>query len=74
MRADKYGEWLEQEGLAKSSIDTRISHARNVERHHGDLDGLFDEDRLEGVLRALQYSADDRNADAPNPSDRGLYI
>ncbi len=77
MRADKYGEWLEQEGLAKSSIDTRISHAKRVEEHYDDLDGLFDEDRLEGVIGELQYSAEDKRANAPNPSrlpiDGDLY-
>ena len=68
LRADKYRDWLEREGLAKSSIDTRISHAKRVEEHYDDLDGLFDEDRLEGVIGELQYSAEDKQANAPNPS------
>ncbi len=44
LRTDEYRAWLERDGLAGSSIDTHISHARNVKRRYGGPDGLHDED------------------------------
>lgn len=68
MQTDTYKAWLEQRGLAQSSADTYISDAKRVERHYGDLDELYANDRLAGVLQELQYSATDKRTSAPNPS------
>ena len=68
LRTDEYRAWLERGNLAASSIGTLVSDARRVDKHYGDLDGLYDEDRLEGVLREFQYSAEDKRRNAPNPS------
>ena len=68
MQTDTYRAWLEQLGLAQSSVDTHISDARRVQRHYGDLDDLYAEDHLASVLQELQYSADDKRRSAPNPS------
>ncbi len=68
LRADKYRDWLKQSELLESSVSTYVSDTKRVEEHYGDLDGLYDEDRLEGVLDGLHYSAADRDAKADNPS------
>ena len=60
--------WLEQRDLKQSSISQYVSDAGTVERAYGDLDELYAEDRLAGVLRQLRYSADDARRNAPNPS------
>ena len=77
MRTDEYRAWLEQSELSESSVSTGVSDTKRVEKHYGDLDGLYDEDRLEGVLRELRYSAEDKRTNAPNPSrlpiDGDLY-
>ena len=38
------------------------------EESYRDLDELYDEDRLAGLLRELRYSAEDRRNNAPNRS------
>jgi hypothetical protein len=57
-------------------VSTRISDARRVESHYGDLDELHERDGLEG-LRALAYSSWDRSASKFKPSltalDGDLY-
>lgn len=68
MRTDEYRDWLKQSELLESSVSTYVSDTKRVEEHYGDLDGLYDEDRLEGVLDGLHYSAADRDAKADNPS------
>ena len=68
MQSNGYRAWLKQRNLAQSSIGTYVSDARRVEKHYGDLDELYAKDRLGGVLRALQYSADDERRNMPNPS------
>ncbi len=68
LRTDEYRAWLEQSGLSESSVSTGVSDAKRVEKHYGDLDGLYNKDRLEGVLRELRYSAEDKRTNAPNPS------
>ena len=60
--------WLEQRGLSQSSATARISNVTRVEAHYGDLDGHYAKDRLAGILRQLQYTADDERRNAPNPS------
>ena len=77
LRTDEYRAWLEQSGLIETSVSTYVSDTKRVEEYYGDLDGLYDEDRLEGVLQTLQYSAEERNGNVPNPTkipiDGDLY-
>ena len=63
-----YRAWLEQRGLKPASVSTYISDAKRVEDYYGDLDKLYPEDRLAGVLQELLYSADDARRKRPNPS------
>ena len=72
-----FRDWLATRGNKPSSVSSRISNTRRVEEHYGDLDELYDQDRLAGTLNALQYSRDDEKRNRPNPSklkiDRNLY-
>ena len=64
-----YGEWLTTtRDLKPTTVSTLITDARRVEKHYGDLDELYDQDRLTGTLNALQYSRDDEKRNRPNPS------
>ena len=70
MQTDGFRAWLEQREprLAQASVKTLIADAKRVEKHYGDLDGLYQHDRLAGVVQELQYSAADARRGAPNPS------
>ncbi|MCY3753337.1 MAG: hypothetical protein OXG99_04520, partial [Alphaproteobacteria bacterium] len=68
MRTDEYRAWLERGNLAARYIGTLVSDARRIDKHYGDLDELYDEDRLDGVLQTLRYSTEDKRTNAPNPS------
>lgn len=77
LRTDEYRAWLKQSGLIESSVSTYVSDTKRVKECYGDLDGLYDENGLEGVLQTLQYSADERHGNVPNPTkipiDGDLY-
>ena len=60
--------WLEQRDLRESTVRTWLTDAKRVEKDYGDLDELYAEDRLAGVLKQLRYSAADARRNAPNPS------
>ncbi|MBY6014698.1 AAA family ATPase [Qipengyuania gaetbuli] len=68
MTEDKFKEWLASEGLVASSISTRISDLRRVEKHFGDLDAAYDQDGCASIFQKLTYTADDQAAGKPNPS------
>lgn len=54
MKETTFRAWLEFErGLKASTVGSRISNCRRVERHEGDLDAQYDADELAGVLRRL---------------------
>lgn len=68
MREESYRAWLKHRGLAESSVGTYVIDGKRVEKYYTDLDALYDEDRLAGLLEELRYSAEDRRNNAPNPS------
>ena len=63
-----YERWLEQRELDPRTVQTYKSDAKRVEKEYGDLDGLYDEDKLIGVLQDLEYSKDDEHRNRPNLS------
>lgn len=77
MRANEFRNWLTSQGQAASSVSTRMSDAKRVEAHYGDLDEVFERDGFEEILSALDYSSADRAGSKPNPSllqiDGDLY-
>lgn len=68
MREDDFRAWMEAQGNAPATISTRVSDARRIERHYGDLDELYDRDRFASIIENLTYTAADRAAGRPNPS------
>ena len=45
----------------ETTIGSRITNCRRVERYEGNLDQHFDNDQCRSLLRRLTYSAEDRN-------------
>ena len=72
-----FREWLARRGLKPSSVSARISDVRRLEKHYGDLDVLYDQERCATTLDNLQYSKDDEKQGRPNPTkleiDGNLY-
>lgn len=46
---------LSAEGQATSSVSTRLSDARRIEKHFGDLDAAFAQDGCAAIMQALTY-------------------
>lgn len=51
--------------LNESTIRSRIGNCKTIETHEGDLDDLFDRDRLADLLSRLNYSTADQQARKP---------
>lgn len=69
---DEFRGWLAQEGLVASSVSTRISDLRRLEKHYGNLDEAYAEDGCSAIFERLAYTSADQAAGKPNPS--GLEI
>ncbi len=65
----RYGGWLADQRLGEKTIQSQLSWAGRVEKFYGDLDGLYDEDRLASVISKLNYSTEDARNSKPNPTD-----
>jgi hypothetical protein len=63
-----YQHWLEKQGYAGHSLQTRMAHTRRVEECYGDLDDHYDRDQLRNVIDELKYSTEDERRGKPNPS------
>ena len=63
--------WLES-NYSHNTVGTKMSEARQLYRAYGDLDKLYDQDRLNGVMETLRYSASDKAANRANPSKVAL--
>ena len=63
-----YGRWLELGEWEAGTVQTYKSDAKRIEEEYGNLDGLYDADKLVGVLQDLEYSRDDERRNRPNPS------
>lgn len=68
MTEDEFKAWMASEGLTASSVSTRISDLRRVERHFGDLDAAFERDGCANIFEKLTYTSADEAAGKPNPS------
>jgi hypothetical protein len=67
MRAD-YQIWLARQKYSAGTITAQLHRAGRVEKHYGDLDALYDADRLKSTIAELEYSVDDQRRGRPNPS------
>src|SRR5690349_20966098 len=67
MRQD-YRAWLEKQKYDSRTIGTQCSRINRVEENYGDLAEFLAAGRLQSVLTAFQYSAEDKRRNRPNPS------
>lgn len=67
MKTTEFKNWLAT-NYAPNSANTHFSCAKRVEEAYGNLDAMFDADKLEGVVQSLSYSSADAAAGKPNPS------
>ena len=77
MQYDGFKDWLTRQGQAPGSISTRLSDAKRVEKHFGDLDAAFAEDGGASIIADLTYTSADRAAGKANTTgieiDGDLY-
>lgn len=65
--------WSVAQNYKKSTTSTRLSDIRAIEKVYGDLEILYAQDKLEGLLKELAYSSKDKAANRPNPSKLPLW-
>lgn len=68
MKQDEFRKWLVAQGQTDATASSRVSSARRVEQHLGDLDELFAHEDRDSVLNRFAYTAEDERAERPNPS------
>jgi 5-methylcytosine-specific restriction protein B len=64
---EAFRSWLEK-NYSANTVSTKMSEARQLAKAYGDLDQLYDHDRLSEVMESLRYSANDKAAKRTNPS------
>ena len=76
MRTEAFRDWMEAR-FAASTVSTMLSTCRRIEGAYGDLDEIFDQDRIEPIIGELAYSKNDEAKGVPNPSkmqlERSVY-
>ena len=74
MQTDSFEAWLQRRRkkdgrpLEPSTVYQYVRDATRVEEDYGDLDSLYEKDRLACVMETLTYTAEDARNNAPNPS------
>ena len=63
-----YKKWLEERRYQKGTVNAQIYRAKKVEECYGDLDGHYENDRLQSVISELKFSKEDERQNKPNPS------
>ncbi len=69
MQHEAFRAWLGAQDRPRKSVADQIARLRRVEQHYGDLDPLFDQDQLQGLLTTFAYTAQDQAANRPNPTE-----
>jgi hypothetical protein len=67
MRSD-YKKWLIDQKYASGTVTAQLHRAGRVEDCYGDLEAHCKNDKLQSVIDALVYSAEDERRNKPNPS------
>ncbi len=68
MKKSTYKKWLEQQRYSDGTVNTQVYRVERVEENYGDLDGHYEDDRLQSVISELKYSKEDERQNKPNPS------
>jgi hypothetical protein len=66
MQTENYRNWLAAQNYQSGTITAQMHRAGRVEEYYGDLDALYNEDRLEGLIAELNYTTQDRRNNRPN--------
>ncbi len=66
MQTENYKNWLAAQSYQSGTITAQMHRAGRVEQHYGDLDVLYNDDRLEGLITELNYTTQDRRNNRPN--------
>lgn len=66
MQTENYRNWLLSQNYQSGTITAQMHRTGRVEEHYGDLDGLFNKDRLESLISELTYTTQDRRNNRPN--------
>jgi hypothetical protein len=69
MQNEKYRVWLAAQNYQNGTIAAQMHRAGRVEERYGDLDALYNEDRLEGLIAELNYTTQDRRNNRPNQTN-----
>ena len=69
MQTEKYRNWLAAQNYQGGTITAQMHRAGRVEEHYGDLDALYNGDRLEGLIAELNYTTQDRRNNRPNQTN-----
>jgi 5-methylcytosine-specific restriction enzyme B len=70
MSIEGFKDWLEannDQNYASTTISTKVSEAKRLEKIYGDLDGHYDRDEFASVLQSLQYTKTDERAGKEAP-------
>ena len=77
MQNERYREWLAAQNYQQGTIAAQMHRALRVQEHYGDLDELYAEDGLTGLINELRYSRQDQRNNRPNetriPFDGDAY-
>jgi hypothetical protein len=63
-----YEAWLRHQGYDENTVNAQLYRAGRVEEYYGDFDEHFETNRLESVIEAFVYTAEDARRDRPNPT------
>ena len=66
MQTENYRNWLVAQNYQGGTTTSQMHRAGRVEEHYGDLDTLYDGDRLESLISELTYTTQDRRNNRPN--------
>ena len=67
MKQDEWRKRLVGQRQTDATASPRVSSAKRVEQHLGDLDELFAQEDRDNILNRFTYTADDERAERPNP-------
>lgn len=56
MRQDDFRKWLVAQGQTDATASSRVSSAKRVEQHLGDLDELFAQEDRDSILNRFAYA------------------
>jgi len=66
MKTENYRNWLTAQKYQGGTITAQLHRSGRVEEHYGELDDLYNKDRLESLILELTYTTQDRRNNRAN--------